>query len=252
MRYNTNTFVLYRRVDIVRIMPSKKEIKTNGLVIRNLRKQRGITQQQVAGKLGISRASYISLEKGVRALCIPEAKKLAEVFGVSATIFLGEPEQNFEKYKQMLFAFLRNDIAKDKKVPKTKLAKLLYLADFGWYYEHLDSMSGMQYRKIQYGPVPDAYFRIVDDLYEQKKLAIEQTGEGAMLISQTKKGSGESIDLLSAKEKAFIAKIAKKWKNKNTREIVDFTHTQMPYTFCEDGAYIAYELITQEDPKYVY
>ena len=217
-----------------------------------MRKQKGITQQQVAEKLGMSRASYIALEKGVRELSITEAKKLAEIFGISANIFLGEPVQDFEKYKQMLFAFLRNDIAKDKKVPKTKLAKLLYLADFGWYYEHLESMSGMQYRKIQYGPVPDAYFRIIDDLYEQKKVDIQQTEEGAMLISQTRTGADEPTDQLSTKEKAFITKIAKKWKDKNTREIVDFTHNQMPYKFCEDGEYIAYELITQEDPEHVY
>lgn len=232
-------------------MRNKKE-KTNSSTISNLRKQKGLTQQQVAEKLGISRTSYIALEKGVRELCITEAKKLAEIFGVSANIFLGEPVQNFEKYKQMLFAFLRNDIAKDKKVPKTKLAKLLYLADFGWYYEHLKSMSNMQYRKIQYGPVPDAYFRIIDDLYEQEKLQIQQTEEGAMLISETRKGSSEPTDLLSTKEKSFITKIAKKWKDKNTREIVDFTHNQMPYKFCEYGEYIAYELITQEDPEHVY
>ena len=73
-----------------------------------------------------------------------------------------------------------------------------------------------------------------------------------MLISQTRKGSNEPIDLLSKKEKDFIAKIAKKWKDKNTREIVDFTHSQLPYKLCEDGAHIAYELITQEDPEYVY
>ncbi len=232
-------------------MRNKKD-KTNGPIINNLRKQKKLTQQQVADKLGISRASYIALEKGVRELCIAEAKKLADILGIQASTFLGEPMQNFEKYKQMLFTFLRNDISKSKKVPKTKLAKLLYLADFGWYYEHLKSMSDMQYRKIQYGPVPDAYFRIIDDLYEQKKLDIRQTEEGAMLISQTRKGADEPTDLLSAEEKTFIAKIAKKWKNKNTREIVDFTHNQMPYKFCEEGAHISYELITQEDPEYVY
>lgn len=224
----------------------------NSSIIADLRKQKGLTQLQVANILSISRASYIALEKGVRELCIAEAKKLADIFGIQASIFLGESVENFEKYKQMLFEFLRNDIAKKGRVPKTKLAKLLYLADFGWYYENLESMSGMQYRKIQYGPVPDAYFRIVDDLYEQRKLDIQQTEEGAMLISQTRKGSNEPVDLLSGKEKKFIAKIAKRWKDKNTREIVDFTHNQMPYKLCEDGAYISYELITQEDPGYAY
>ena len=67
---------------------------------------------------------------------------------------------NYEKYKQMILAFLRQS----GKIPKTKLAKLLYFADFSWFYYKLKSMSGMQYRKIQYGPVTDAYFRIIDEM----------------------------------------------------------------------------------------
>ena len=60
----------------------------------------------------------------------------------------------------MILFCLRLDLTdkNDGKVPKTKLAKLLYLADFAWYYDHLKSMSGMQYRKITFGPVPDTFF----------------------------------------------------------------------------------------------
>ena len=86
----------------------------------------------------------------------------------------------------------------------------------------------------------------------KKKINIEQTDEGAMLISQTRRGEKELIDNLSEKEKRFIAKIAKKWKNKNTRKIVDFAHNQMPYTLCEEGEIIPYELIIQEDPDHAY
>ena len=116
----------------------------------------------------------------------------------------------------MLLEFLRNNLSEDGKVTKTKMAKLLYLTDFGWCHENLESMSGMQYRNITYGPVPDAYFRTVDELYDQKKLNMRQTEEGAIPLSQTRKGAKEVTDKLSAKEKRFIAKIAKKWKNKNT------------------------------------
>ena len=229
----------------------KKSSKTCA-VVQNLRKQRDLSQQEIAKKLGISRTSYIALEKGTRDPKLKEAKKLADILGVSINDFLNEEKPNFEKYRQMLFIFLRNNLSKDGKVTKTKLAKLLYLADFAWYYKHLESMSGMQYRKITYGPVPDAYFRIVDELYEEGKIDIETTDEGAMLISQKKGGEREPVDMLSSKEKKLIDDISKKWKNKRTKEIVDFTHQQMPYTFCRDNEIIPYELIIQEDPGYVY
>lgn len=222
------------------------------IIIKGLRKKNGFSQQEMAGKIDISRTSYIALEQGKRELSLFEAEKLADIFGVSIKTFSGRDIQNIEKYKQMIFAFLRNDLARDSKVPKTKLAKLLYLADFGWYYTHLESMSGMEYRKIPYGPVPDTYFRIIEELYEEGKLDIEKTQEGAMLISETLSGKRESVNLLNSSEKKLLRDISRKWKNTRTQEIVDFTHNQLPYKICSDSEIIPYELITQEDPEYVY
>ena len=225
---------------------------TYASLIKDLRKKKGFSQQEMAGKIDISRPSYIALEQGKRELSLSEAGKLADIFGVSIETFSGRNIQNIEKYKQMIFTFLRNDLASDDKVPKTKLAKLLYLADFSWYYNHLESMSGMEYRKIPYGPVPDTYFRVIEELYEEGKLDIEKTREGAMLISETSSGKRESVNLLNSSEKKLLRDISKKWKNKRTQEIVDFAHNQLPYKICSDSEIIPYELITQEDPEYVY
>ena len=222
------------------------------LIIKSMRQEKGLLQQQVADTLGISRPSYIALENGVREPRLNEAKKLADVLGISINDLLGEETPNIEKYKQMLLAFLRNKTAKNEKVPKTKLAKLLYFADFSWYYNHSESMSGMRYRKIPYGPVPEAYFQIVNELYEEDKIDIEKTVNGAFLISQKRGGARESLDALSDEEKKRIADIAKKWEGKSTREIVNFTHQQLPYATSRDREIIPYKLIVQEDPNYVY
>ena len=123
----------------------------------------------------------------------------------------------------MILAFLREG----GKIPKTKLAKLLYFADFSWFYYHLESMSGMQYRKIQYGPVTDAYFRIIDEMFNNGEIAITQTEEGAMLISQTRSGTKVPLSKIKNEEGSLIKKIEEKWKGKKTAEIVDFTHKQL-------------------------
>lgn len=221
-------------------------------LLKRLRTENKLSQQHVADRLGIARTSYIALEQGKRDLLVSEAEVLADLYGISIGEIVTGSIPNNEKYKQMLFAFLREGLSKDGKVPKTKLAKLLYLADFAWYYEHLTSMSGMQYRKIQYGPVPDAYFRIVEELYESGKLSIDKTPEGAMLLSESKSGKREPIDMLDTSERALISDIAHKWKDRRTQEIVAFAHNQLPYKICTDGETIPYELITQEDPEYVY
>ena len=232
---------------------TKKEVGKYVAIAGELRREKGLSQREVADRLGVSRASYSAFERGSHDLHLDEKEKLADVLDVPMTVILNNLDPDSKKYQQMLFEFLRNDLTKEKdgKVPKTKLAKLLYLADFGWYHENLKSMSGMQYRKIAYGPVPDKYFHIIDELYKKGKLDMESK-DSAILISPTKDGEQEPTDKLSTKEKKFIAKIAKKWKNRNTQDIVGFTHNQMPYRFSEEGEIIPYELIIQEDPGYAY
>ena len=100
-----------------------------------------------------------------------EAEKLCELYAIPLEELFNSYIPDYEKYKQMVLAFLKTSLTVgDGRIPKTKLAKLLYLADFAWYYENLESMSGMQYRKIQYGPVADSYFRVIDELYENGQI----------------------------------------------------------------------------------
>ncbi|OIO19881.1 MAG: hypothetical protein AUJ37_01690 [Candidatus Magasanikbacteria bacterium CG1_02_41_34] len=220
--------------------------------IKELREKRGFSQQEVADRLEIARTSYLAVEQGKRELMLSEAHKLADMFGIDIEDLESGMIPNYEKYKDMLIAYLRtagSDV--DGCIPKTKLAKLLYLADFGWFYEHLESMSGMKYKKLPYGPVPDMYFRALTELEESGVITVERKGE-AILISETETAKKNKQQSLSEEELKLIKKIAKKWKKKRTPEIVKFTHAQMPYFLCRDNEIIPYELITQEDPAGVY
>lgn len=216
--------------------------------IKTLRTKRGFSQSELAIKLGMSRPSYIAIEHGKRELTMGEFEKLSSLFGVSFEEVERGASPNYEKYKQMVLAFLRLD----KKIPKTKLAKLAYLADAGWFYYHLESMSGMHYRKIQYGPVADPYFRIIDELYENGQIEIEQTKDGAMLISQTRAGAKNALSEIKNEESKLIKDIVSKWKGKKTKEIVEFTHNQLPYLCAGENEIISLGLITQEDPHEYY
>jgi transcriptional regulator with XRE-family HTH domain len=221
--------------------------------IKELRTDKGMSQAEIAEKIGISRSSYISFEQGKTELNLTEAIKISDIFGISLEEIKRELKPNFAKYKQMIMAYLRIVENKDGKIPKTKLAKLLYLADFAWFYKNLESMSGMPYRKIQYGPVPDNYFRAIDELYDEGSINIEcKSKDGAFLISQTRPGEMEELTGLNAEEKKLIKDIAAKWKNKRIQEVVRFTHNQLPFMICDDNEIIPYGLITQENPDNVY
>ncbi len=223
--------------------------------IKELRLKLNLSQEKIAKVIGVSRPTYTAIEAGKQELSLKEAKKLATVFSMSVDELLSGNTPDIQKYKHMILTFLRMNFSRDGKIPKTKLAKLLYLADFAWFYDSLESMSGVQYRKINYGPVSDTFFRVLDELEFDGKIKIDHktnNNKEMFLVSELKSNKNEKIQTISKKEKFLMQKIAKKWKNKNTKEIVNFTHNQLPYSLCRKDEIIPYELITQEDPDLVY
>ena len=222
--------------------------------VKKMRTIRGLTQVQVAEALNIARSSYIAIEKGSRDVTLTEAEQLARTLGVTVEEIYKRVAPDHNKYRQMILFFLRS-VPGDGKVPKTKLAKYLYLADFAWFYSNLESMSGMAYRRISFGPVPDQFFRAIDELESEGLLKIQykvQNGSDVHLISVTDAGRKMKLDEISVKETELMKKIEKKWRDKSTREIVAFTHQQLPFEMSFEGEIIPYELITQEEPEYVY
>lgn len=219
--------------------------------LKSLRTMRGISQSLIAEKLGISRQSYMAVERGTRGLTLQDAENLCKIYGISIWELSQATVPQYEKYKQMILAFLKSHISTDGKVPKTKLAKLLYLADFAWYYQNFASMSGMPYLSRTYGPVPDSFFRALDELDNEGKIVVEPSGD-AILVSIGGGASRQKLGLLTNDEIVLIKKISMKWKNKRTQEIVNFTHEQLPYKLCGPDEVIPYELITQENPENVY
>lgn len=221
-------------------------------LIKSLRVQRGFSQVVVAEKLALSRQSYMAIERGTRELSLPEAERICDVYGISVEELLSATIPQYVKYKQMVLAFLQASVSeRDGRVPKTKLAKLLYLADFAWYYKKLESMSGMQYLRRAYGPVPDPYFRALAELEEDGKITIDRKDD-ALLVRLGQGTTKQKLDCLDTEEKVLIKKISEKWKGKRTQEIVNFTHEQLPYKLCAPDEVIPYELITQENPDHVY
>ncbi len=223
--------------------------------IKSLRLDRKFSQGEVAERIGISRPSYVSLEKGVKELSLLEAQKLSDMFGISIQELLSNQAPNYEKYKQMILSYLRDAKKSGQVLKKTKLAKLLYLADFAWYYKHQESISGMPYRKIEFGPVPDAYFRAIQELEDDGSIVVSHKsdeGKDTYSFSETRGSEKNSLNSISKAEEKLMHDVWDNWKKSNTQDIVRFTHEQIPYIFADKGSIIPYELITQEDPEHVY
>lgn len=221
--------------------------------LRDIRTMYGLSQDDIAKAMGIkSRSTIVAIEKGDRDITSEELGRLADHLGVEITDLLAQDMPNYDKYKEMILEMLRRYTKyANKSATKTLLAKLVYLTDFAWYYDELQPMSGMKYRRLQYGPVPDQYFRIVDELVDDGLVNLT-LADRAQWLSVSDSAQGLPLEQLATKETALIDLIARKWKDTDTEKIVAFTHTQLPWQICRPNEFIPYELITQEEPDRVY
>jgi transcriptional regulator with XRE-family HTH domain len=215
--------------------------------IKDLREKDELSQSEVAAFIGVSRPTYALVELGKNDLTVMQLLRLAEYLKVEPEDLipqLSTTGESYAKFKQLILNCIKyGSDSGDHKITKTKLAKLVYLADFNWFYGHSTSISGLTYRNIQRGPVADQYFRAIDEMFEEdRSIAIESRGT-ALLISSTEQ---VSRDKLTDQQVELIQQIGEKWRDKSTADIVNFTHGQRPWQQSKPGELIAYDSILQE------
>lgn len=227
--------------------------------LKEIRQMYGLSQSDIAKSIGIkSRSTVVAIENGERDLSSEELGRLADSLGVEIGDLLSFEIPDYAKYREMLIEVLRQySKHTNHGVPKTLFAKLVYFADFAWFYDQLKPMSGMKYRRDPFGPVPDQFFKIVDNMIEKGELKLElklisDRKNQMQFLSLADYVKSEPNQYLTAKEIDLIAKIVQKWHGSDVDKIVEFTHNQLPWQVTRPNEFIAYELITQEDPDNVY
>lgn len=227
-------------------------------LITKLRKSTGVSQEELAQALGISRPTLVAIEKGKADITLTQLKKLAEFFDIPVEIIMDEEmkdsqkvemqehsKKSFQRFLNLILECIKHGADDDGKITKTKLAKLVYLCDFASYYKFLKPISGFEYKRLQLGPVPIEFFDIIDT---SEAIGVEKSDK-AMMISLAEQPDDS---VFSKEELELIKEICKKWKPAKTQEIVDFTHKQTPWAICREREVIPYELINNEAPEDVY
>ncbi len=137
--------------------------------------------------------------------------------------------------------------SKDKKITKTKLAKLVYLADFVFYYYNFKSITGETYKKLNHGPVANSFFDCLKELERNDEIDIANKGR-AKIISLLENNDFD----LKKEELKIIKKICDKWRDRKTGEIEKFTHNQIPWKISFDKDEVPYSLIIQQNERKLY
>ena len=225
--------------------------------IAELRKNEKMSQLDLAKKLGVSRPTLVAIEKGEKDITLSQLQNLSDIFDIPLEVLLdkessieekaqqqGVSKNLFQKFHNLVLQCIKYGADSDGRITKTKLAKLVYLCDFAHYYRYLDPISGFEYKKLPQGPVAIEFFDLIDT---DESIFVEQRGK-AILVSLVEKPDD---NILSETEQGIVKEVCGKWKDANTQEIVDFTHSQFPWSVCRDREVIPYSLINMEEPDHV-
>lgn len=219
--------------------------------IKDLREKNDLSQAEVATFIGVSRPTYALVEIGKNDLTVAQLLLLAKYLNVEPEDLvpqLNTSDDSYATFKQLILNCIEyGGDSSDRRITKTKLAKLVYLADFNWFHKTgTTSISGLTYRSIQRGPVADQYFSVIDEMFEDDRSIAIESRNTALMISSTEQ---VSRDRLTDDQLGLIKEICDKWRDKPTSEIVAFTHHQTPWRTTLPGNLIPYKTILQEDPN---
>ncbi len=136
----------------------------------------------------------------------------------------GYVKPNFYKLTEMVKFFA------ERLAPwKTVLNKLLFYSDFLAYRSQAYSMSGVRYRAIKMGPVPNNYNSIYEFMYNQGHIDIINIPFSDTVFGYKFKPSKEKefqADIFSATEMDVLHKVAETFSKMNTNQIIEFSHNE--------------------------
>ena len=133
------------------------ELPELALRVKALREQKGMSQEALARRIGISRPALSQIENGERRVTTGELVRMSKEFDVSAGVLLGTetepevclardaapaaeapslrisvPQKKLAKFKEVLL-YVLSRVGSRPNIGETAIYKLLYFIDFDYY-----------------------------------------------------------------------------------------------------------------------
>ena len=249
---------------------TQKEI---GQRISELRKSKAYSQEDLAKMLDIPRSSFTQIELGKRNLSVIELKKITDILSISIDKLLSSnfslseliidkekvdekpkfrisiPELKVNKFKDILLYILEKCAGKPN-VGETLLYKLLYFSDFNYYELYEEHLSGAEYKKLPYGPVPQKFDSIINQMIASKQLKRFKADYHGYPQTRYIPLSKPNLSSFNASEKDVIDKVIDQYSDWSASAISDYSHKDIPWLASKDGETIDYELAFYRETPY--
>lgn len=255
-------------------MSIKLSQKLIGQRIAELRKAKGLSQEDLAKSVKVSRSSLAQIELGNRTIDILELQRLSMVLNFSLDDFMSKdfsvnqdvenkedaktkkPEERIsvptlqvKKFKNVLLYILERCAGKPN-VGETVLYKLLYFSDFNYYELYEEHLTGAKYRKLPYGPVPQKLDTIINQMMEDGQVQRIKTEYYDKIQTRYIPLAKADLTELKASEKEVIDRVIQQLSDWSASAISNYSHKDMPWLASKEGEEINYELAFYRDAPF--
>lgn len=244
-----------------------------GQKIKELRKTAGLSQAEVANKLGMARATYASLEIDKREPDLGELKAISQLYEISMMELVAEegddwpgvvseptptygihpddsrqppynPDLNPRKFSEILL-YIVSRIGAHAEVGESTLYKLLYCIDFDYYERHEESLTGLSYIRTAHGPVPTKSFdEVVAMMIAAGELEVVSTKYFKNTQRKYLPVVAPRLAILTARDIQHIDRELAWRGNTSADELLAFIQRDPPWRVTREGECLPYHTTT--------
>ncbi len=230
--------------------------------LTELRKASGLSQDDVARAVGITRPAYKQIETGLREPSMAEVNSLSELLGVrvedltsasplrqvimSTTNWDGV-EQGVDKIKyKNLMLYLASRVGAWPNIGETAFYKLIYFIETLSYSKNKTTITGERFLRRQYGPVPASFQAITEEMINSGEL--DKVRGRYFTYMQTKYLPRVEATGLTAEERSTIDTIIARLGTESATYLSNLSHEDKPWLEAEDNGYVDLTLILDTEP----
>lgn len=207
---------------------------SNGRMIRSIMNPRAFLDYLTSAKNVLGEKDYIKISSKVAEMIKTNEDNgvirydLSRVFHSDRSIDNGFAPQSLDRLKNILLYVLE----RCGDTFYTKMNKLLFYADFVAYRQYGMAITGLSYRAIAHGPVPERWDRVYsqfDEIIQEPRAYGEK--EGSVLIAK----APADTSLLTSAEIKVLDEICDKFSKCTSADLTGISHTENAWIDNVDG-----------------
>jgi DNA-binding transcriptional regulator YiaG/uncharacterized phage-associated protein len=207
---------------------------SNGRMIRSIMNPKVMLDMVESSKNVLTPSEYVKITGKVKAVIANngqyklEQYEMSRIFGMPRSAENGFAQLSLDRLKNIMLYVLNHC----DEVWCTKMNKLLFYVDFLSYRERGIAMTGLTYRAIEFGPVPERWDRVYSEFPEVKQELRQVADFVGSCLNTTEKAD---TSLFSEDELKVLDVVCVNFAKKSSREISRISHEEAAWLNHKDN-----------------